>query len=416
MISNQSLEQSIYVGLAHDPDQGVEPVGLMKLTRHGVLESGEFAYGQRYLKKIHAQPLNPDYLPLQEATFTLGERRFRDGGAIPLTLKDALPDSWGRKVLEIRHGRSLSDVEALLLTNEDRIGAMFFSESLKFEYPVETIPPLTLDELADASRRIEAGLEIDPHMNQLLRGGSLGGARPKAPFVLEGRRYIAKFAARGDDHDVELLEATTLSLALACGITVPRTVVLPVSTGHALLVERFDRDGPISNEQRFHYLSASALLDAPYESSKGSYVELAQTLRRISSRPVQDLEELFRRLIFNLSAGNSDDHGKNHGVLHQGSGFWKLAPAFDLVMQWGGQTGYQSMAISPGRFESSLALAKASAAYFGLSTTRANEIIEFIENIVVGSTYLYAQASGGDRKFCLRAKAFAEEQAQRIRR
>ena len=119
----------------------------------------------------------------------LPARRIRDGGAMPLTLRDALPDSWGRKVLEVQQGQALSDLDALLLTNEDRVGAMVFSESL----PIGVDPPpaglLSLQDLAEASRRIEAGMDVTPRMRQLLRGGSLGGARPKATFVHEGRRH-----------------------------------------------------------------------------------------------------------------------------------------------------------------------------------------------------------------------------------
>jgi serine/threonine-protein kinase HipA len=134
---------------------------------------------------------------------------------------------------------------------------------------------------------------------------------------------------------MDVVEAATLSMARACGIAVPAFELRSLAGGHALLVARFDRSGPISNERRLHYLSASALLNAPYESSAGSYVELAQALRRISSEPGQDVAELFRRMVFNLVAGNGDDHVKNHGVRHQGNGVWRLAPAFDLVAQLG---------------------------------------------------------------------------------
>ena len=208
MISDAgSADRSIYVGMAGHTDDRVQPAGLMKVVRQGVVESGEFAYGRRYLDEPDAQPLNPEQLPLQDAPFALPERRIRDGGAMPLTLRDALPDSWGRKVLEIREGRPLSDIDALLLTNEDRIGAMVFAEALPIECDEPPSTLLSLEALAEASRRVEAGLSVGADMHQLLRGGSLGGARPKAAFVREGRRCIAKFASRGDDHDVEVVEA-----------------------------------------------------------------------------------------------------------------------------------------------------------------------------------------------------------------
>lgn len=415
MISDEAGdERRIYVGLARHTGDEVQPAGLMKLVRRGVVESGEFAYGRRYLQDPAALPLNPEQLPLRDAAFTLPERRIREGGAMPLTLRDALPDSWGRKVLEIRHGKPLSDIDALLLTNEDRIGAMVFAEALPIQSEEPPSMLWSLEELAEASRRVEEGMEIGPDMH-LLRGGSLGGARPKAAFAHEGRRYIAKFSSRGDDHDVEVIEAATLWLASACGIRVPAFLLQPLAFGHALLVERFDRTGPVNDEQRHHYLSASALLDVPYESSRGSYVELAQLLRRISARPQEDLTELFRRLVFNLAVGNSDDHVKNHGALRQGDGLWHLAPAFDLVMQLGGHTGYQELAILPGQHASSLALARAAAPHFGLSAAEADRIIRRTEETVSVQAAASVEASGGNRELVRRVAAFIEQQYDRIR-
>ena len=210
----ENLGHHIYVGLAWQGHAAVQAVGLLKLVRRGVMESGEFAYGLRYLQDPQAQSLNPNHLPLQEAAFALPEHRIRDGGALPLTLHDALPDSWGRRVLEVQQGRPLSDLETLLLTNDDRVGAMVFSETLPIRVNEPAATLLSLAALADVSRRIENGMTVEPQMLQLLRGGaSLGGARPKATFVHRGRRCIAKFASRADEFDMEVVEAATLTLS-----------------------------------------------------------------------------------------------------------------------------------------------------------------------------------------------------------
>jgi len=411
------LERSVYVGLVGpgQPGKGaVQQVGLLKIMRREVIESGEFAYGRRYLQLPSAQPLNPETLPLRDASFVLKEQRIRDGGAMPLTLRDALPDSWGRKVLEVQQGRSLTDIDALLLTNEDRVGAMVFSETLPIATDTPPTQLLSLEELAEASRRIEAGLEVTPRMQQLLRGGSLGGARPKATFIHNDRRHIAKFASRGDDHDVAVVEATTLSMARACGITVPSFHLQPLKQGHVLLVQRFDRHGPVANERRLHYLSSSALLDVPYESSGGSYVELAQVLRRRSWQPEVDLPELFRRMVFNLAVGNTDDHVKNHGVLNYGHGRWGLAPAFDLVPQLDARTTYQCLAILPGQHDSSLVLAREAAPHFGLTAEDADETIEKIGTLVTTHASEHITSFGGNAALAKRVKTFIDLQADRI--
>ena len=408
-------ERLTYVGLAWQTGQDAAPVGLLKLASHGVIESGEFAYGRRYLRTPAAVALNPEHLPLRDAVFVLPERRLRDGGAMPLTLRDALPDTWGRKVLEVQQGRAVSDLDALLLTNDDRIGAMVFSASLPIQTDVAPAQWLLLPELAEAARRIEAGLTVTPRMQQLLRGGaSLGGVRPKATLLVEERRYIAKFASSGDEFDLEVVEAATLRLARACGITVQPFHVHELLGGHALLVERFDRSGPVNSEQRLHYLSASALLNVPYESSGGSYVELAQTLRRISCQPEQDVAELFRRMVFNLVVGNSDDHVKNHGVLQPCNGLWRLAPAFDLVAQLSSHTGYQELAILPGQHASSLALVRQAAPHFGLSAALVVAIVQPMVQTVAAQAYESIMVFGGTHALAERMQAFVAEQARRI--
>ncbi|MDP3087056.1 MAG: type II toxin-antitoxin system HipA family toxin [Methylotenera sp.] len=368
--------------MALEPDQEVIPAGLLKLARRGSVESAEFAYGRRYLELPIAIAFNPGHLPLKGEAMSIPERRIRDGGALPLTFRDALPDSWGRRVLEAQYGKILDDIDALLMTNTDRIGAMVFSETI----PIQTIPAdeniASLEELSDAVRRLELSQEISTEMRRLLhRGGTLGGARPKSTFIHENQRWIAKFPAISDDHDVELLEISILKLAEKCGIEVSPAILEKIPKGHTLLLRRFDREGFIGNERRIHYLSASALLDVAYESAGGSYIELAQVLRRISVDPKYDLDQLYRRMVFNLIIDNNDDHVKNHGVLHVEKGKYRLAPAFDLVMQLT-NIGYQELAIKPGNNLSSIKLAKEAAPHFGINEKTAEDIIKSIEEIV----------------------------------
>lgn len=407
-------ERKIYVGLALEPEQDVINVGLLKLVRRGVVESGEYAYGKLYLASPIAIALNQDYLPLNNASMSIPERRLRDGGALPLTFRDALPDSWGRRVLEAQHGRMLDDIDALLMTNADRVGAMVFSESIPIQTNEPEINLVALEDMAEAVRRLELAMEVTPKMRRLLqRGGTLGGARPKATFIHENKRWIAKFPAQGDDHDVELLEICILKLAAMCGIDVSPAKLEKIPNGHALLLLRFDRVGEVANERRIHYLSASALLNIPYESNGGSYVELAQTLRRISIDPAHDLEQLFRRIVFNLIIDNTDDHVKNHGVLHVSHGQYRLAPAFDLVMQLTNM-GYQELAISPGNNNSKVGLAKDAAPYFGIKEQDAESIIQAIHKTVNDELIAIVTNHGGDKELIARVKRCLERQHEMI--
>jgi serine/threonine-protein kinase HipA len=406
--------RKIFVGLASEPNQDATAVGILKLVRRGVVESGEYAYGKRYLASPIAFALNPDHMPLKDAPMSISECRLRDGGALPLTFRDALPDSWGRLVLEAQHGRKLDDIDALLLTNVDRVGAMVFSETLPIESNTPDINLVALEDMAEAVRRLELSMEITPDMRRLLqRGATLGGARPKATFIHENKRWISKFPAQGDDHDVELLEICILKLAAVCSIDVSPAKLEKIHRGHALLLRRFDREGNIGNERRIHYLSASALLNVPYESNGGSYIELAQILRRISADPKHDLEQLFRRMIFNLMIDNTDDHVKNHGVLHVGYGQYKLAPAFDLVMQLTNM-GYQELAIKPGNNNSKISLAKDAAPHFGINEQDAENIIQSIHKTVTDELIKIVSTYGGDNKLIERVHVCLERQHELI--
>lgn len=80
-------------------------------------------------------------------------------------------------------------------------------------------------------------------------------------------------------------------------------------------------------------LDDSALIDIPYTSSAGNHLHFSRTIRRLSLRPVADLKELFRPLIFNLLIDNTDDHLKNLGMLYAENGHYLLSPAFDIVPQ-----------------------------------------------------------------------------------
>ena len=407
-------ERKVYVGLAIEPRQTVTPVGLLKLARRGVVESGEYAYGTQYLASPAAIPLNNEHMPLTNSAILLFERRLRDGGALPLTFRDALPDSWGRRVLEAQYSRTLDDIDALLMTNADRVGAVVFSESLPIEIDQAENNLLELEEMSDAVKRLELGMDISPEMRRLLlRGGTLGGARPKATFIHENRRWIAKFPAIADDHDVELLEICLLKLAELCGIEVSPSRLESIQSGHVILISRFDRVGNIDNERRIHYLSASALLNVPYESNGGSYVEFAQVIRKISVNPAHDLDQLYRRMIFNLIVDNTDDHVKNHGMLHVSNGQYRLAPAFDIVMQLQ-NLGYQELAIIAGNNVSSIRLAIEAAPYFGFKKEDAENIIHSTQEIAHRELMAIAEHFGANAALKQRIKRCLDRQHELI--
>jgi len=159
-------------------------------------------------------------------------------------------------------------------------------------------------------------------------GASLGGARPKANFTeADGSLWIGKFPAKDDDRDVGAWEYVVHVLAKKAGIDVPEAKLVRLNNDfHTFCVQRFDR---AQGTRRF-YASAMTLLRKD-QSEGTSYLDLAQFIRAQgdAQHADADLEQLFRRVAFNVAVGNRDDHLRNHGFVLGATG-WRLAPAFDV--------------------------------------------------------------------------------------
>ena len=250
----------LYTGMVLPNEQRPTPVGLLTLGRRGVNEYGGFAYGLLYRAREDAIALNPAFMPTEAAVFDFQSRRLRDGGALNLTFKDALPDAWGELVLRCENNwKPLTADEMLLKTNTNRVGALVFSLTREMPDSGTEDDCVRLEDLAEAARCLAFEMDVPKELKRLLvKGGTLGGARPKASLVRDDALWIAKFPAKGDEVDIQMLEACTLRLAKLCGIRVPEFKLEPLQKINALLVRRFDRPGTVKDGRRIHYLSAAA--------------------------------------------------------------------------------------------------------------------------------------------------------------
>jgi serine/threonine-protein kinase HipA len=319
----------------------------LERTRVGTLSHDRgtlrFAYDPVWLKNTQAFALDPDlslgegsYFPNAEA----GNFRVFD---------DSAPDRWGQTLMKRREALAAKDEGRkprtlyawdFLLGVEDisRQGALRYRRSEEEAFLAhETLPvppAASLRELEIAAREITARRIDDlKALRQWLKvlvapGASLGGARPKASFTeTNGTLWIAKFPARDDTRDVGAWEALVQQLAARAGIDVPASELRGLSGEYlTFFVQRFVRSGV----RRHFYASAMALLRKD-QSEGTSYLELAEFLHAHGAKDhiEADLEQLFRRVAFNVAIGNRDDHLRNHGFLLTPTG-WRLAPAFDL--------------------------------------------------------------------------------------
>jgi len=63
---------------------------------------------------------------------------------------------------------------------------------------------------------------------------------------------------------------------------------------------------------------------------RGSYEQIAKTIRKYSAAPNLDLVNFYEQVVFSWIVGNADMHLKNFSLIHQPEGF-RLSPAYDLL-------------------------------------------------------------------------------------
>ncbi|CAN5562354.1 HipA domain-containing protein [soil metagenome] len=264
---------------------------------------------------------------------------------MPLCIDDAMPDSWGRRLINHRLGElgaEFGDLTYLLESGSDRIGALDFQRSPTDYEPREVANP-SLDDLAEASARVESGQRLNPALEAvLLRGTSIGGARPKALVDDEERKLIAKFSSRTDQYPVVKGEFLAMELARRAGLDVARAELTTAGGRHALLVERFDRTAQGGRRRMVSALTVLGLTTFP-EGRYATYIDLAHCIRARFADAESTLRELFGRIAFNILCGNTDDHGRNHAAFVGDQ--LELTPAYDICPQArSGETAEQAMA------------------------------------------------------------------------
>lgn len=317
---------------------------------------------------------------------------------------DALPDRWGRTLLlrreqiaaveEKRPVLRLSSFDFLTgIDDFSRMGGFRLKETLDGEFINVSeslkIPPLTdIRELIAASAEIEKCEENNmlpdrKWIAQLVQPGtSLGGARPKANVIdTEKTLYVAKFPSSKDDYDVGLWEHFSHLLATKAGINTVNTKVL--ATGekyHTFLSQRFDRT---SEGKRIHFASAMTLLglsDGDNATTGHGYLDIVDFVIQSCTDVERNLQELYRRVAFNICIGNSDDHFRNHGFLLTAKG-WTLSPAYDMNPTL---NEYQSLLISSTSNKADLSILLDACDDYMLNRKTAEKIVSEVLETVKG--------------------------------
>lgn len=257
--------------------------------------------------------------------------------------QDALPDWWGEQMMR-RHFIStgipwnrVTALQKLACQGDRKMGALVFKPVIE-EGNFNDRLRVDLEALVESARHALKG-EAGEVLAQLVRSGiSPGGARPKALlwFSPDGRQihldegdgrepWLLKFDTDPDRQEARI-EQAYLRMAGAAGIEVPESRLADAGRGCHFMVRRFDRTRA---GERIHLHSFSGLTHTPVRDGL-DYDDLMNVARALTGDH-RAVEQVFRRAVFNVIAGNDDDHGRNHAFLMDDDGRWRLSPAFDLT-------------------------------------------------------------------------------------
>ena len=306
---------------------------------------------------------------------------------------DALPDRWGRRLIDLRTSletegkasHTLSDWNYLKgVEDELRMGGFRFQEPDSGAFisstPSYSVPPvIQIDELLQAAKEIEKSeyKHLKPEKKWVQRlfqpGSSMGGARPKACVQSGGHLYLAKFPSINDDINVSRWEHFAHLMANECGINVAETKVIKAGTGQDILLsKRFDRT---EEKKRIHMASSLTVLgltDGDGQRTGKGYLDIVDFIISGGGNHIEtNLEELYKRVAFNICIGNTDDHFRNHSFLLGKEG-WELSPAYDINPT---KSMFQALLIDANSNDSSLNSLYNAHEFYMLDETTARSII-----------------------------------------
>lgn len=392
-----SKEQKRIIVYAHWAGmENPECMGILAVSHVRGKEIFSFEYNSDWLKSDKGYILDPD---LQHYTGPQYTKPDKSNFGMFL---DSSPDRWGRVLMKRREAlnaeienraeRKLLESDFLLgVFDGNRMGALRFKSEPDGDFldnnrNLATPPWTSLRDLEYASMQLErTGSEKNPDYNKWLNmliapGSSLGGARPKAGVLdIDGNLWIAKFPSGNDERDIGAWEMVIHELAIKAGINVPMCTAERFSSRHyTFLTKRFDR---VSINKRLHFASAMTMLgynDGDNATSGVSYLELAEFLIQHGSKTTQDLEELWKRIVFSICISNTDDHLRNHGFLLTPRG-WQLSPAYDINPVPHGYGLSLNISENDNRLDTDIALKVAP--YFRIDQNEGESIIKKIKLI-----------------------------------
>ena len=283
------------------------------------------------------------------ADFELSKRAFL---GLPGVFADSLPDSFGNRLVAAwmkSHGVSLPDITALdrlAYVGSRGMGALTYEpEYWSDDAGVSALDMRMLVEEARLATNADLSkMSADDSLREIIRlGTSAGGAQAKA-VVAWNRRTSASLSCQGkvpDGFEHWLVKFTPRAIpsqgdeefavyrkALACGIEMSESRLFELDGVRHFMTRRFDREG----DRRHLVQTYCAMRHLPpgAPSALCTYEGVLETIAALGMG-YASLEQMFRRVVFNVAIGEHDDHTKNISFLMHEGERWQLAPAYDLT-------------------------------------------------------------------------------------
>lgn len=348
-------------------------VGELAETKDGFVA---FQYSKDWLADGFA--ISPFSLPLDNKVYVPDKDVFEGVFGV---FADSLPDGWGRLLVDRMllsmkiSPRTVSAIQRLAIVGSTGMGALEYYPQWREPEPQGI---LDFDRISLECEKILSEKSSDDLDTLFQMGGSSGGARPKVLVNIEDEPWIVKFPSSDDKKSIGAEEYRYMICAKECGIEVPEVRLFPSQIGEGYFgAKRFDRvDG-----KKVHMVTVSGLLETSHRIPNLDYHDLMK-LTFILTKDNQQMEQMYRRMCFNVYAHNRDDHSKNFSYLYdETEERWRLTPAYDLTYSSsiGGEhaTCVNGNGWNPG-LEDLLEVGKAT----GLSAERLKRIALEIEEIV----------------------------------
>jgi serine/threonine-protein kinase HipA len=363
----------------------------------------------------------PLMLPLSTRIYEFPELPRRTFQGLPGLLADSLPDRFGNALIDAwlatmgRRPDSFDSVERLCYIGTRGMGALEFRPVIgprpqkATKIDVDSMVKLASDILTERERfktNLSSASRKKALADILSVGTSAGGARAKAIIAWNRKTnevrsgqiaagpgftyWLLKFDGVAGNRDKEMedpegygaIEYAYFHMARAAGITMTECRLLEESGRRHFMTRRFDRT---ADGGKLHMQSLGALAHFDYNQAGAySYEQAFLTIRQLEL-PMADMEEQFRRMLFNIVARNQDDHVKNIAFLMTRDGRWRLAPAFDVTYSYnpsGSWTATHQMTLNRKRDTFGMTDVEAAAKVAGLKRGRAKAILDEVRDAV----------------------------------